>query len=67
MIEKSDSMEEEKQTTVSIWHRDLNLVFVYVVIFLAGIVVVSIMTTILNNKVNEINNSMYNTEYNNNM
>lgn len=62
-------MEEEKQTSVSIWHRDLNLVFVYVVIFLAGIVVVSIMTTILNNKVNEINNgSVYtDTNYTTNM
>lgn len=59
-------MEEEKETSVSIWHRDLNLVFVYVVIFLAGIVVVSIMTTVLNNKVNEINNGIYtNTDYNN--
>ena len=52
-------MEEEKETSVSIWHRDLNLVFVYVVIFLAGIVVVSIMTTILNNKVNDINEGIY--------
>ena len=61
-------MEEEKETSVSIWHRDLNLVFVYVVIFLAGIVVVSIMTTILNNKVNEINSGMYtNTDYTNNL
>ena len=52
-------MEEEKETSVSIWHRDLNLVFVYIVIFLAGIVVVSIMTTILNNKVNDINQGIY--------
>lgn len=55
IIEKSGKMEEEK-TSVSIWHRDLNLIFVYVVIFLAGIVTVSIMTTILNNKVKEITN-----------
>lgn len=61
-------MEEEKETSISIWHRDLNLVFVYVVIFLAGIVIVSIMTTVLNNKVNEINNGMYtNMDYTNNM
>jgi len=52
-------VEEQKETSVSIWHRDLNLVFVYVVIFLAGIVIVSIMTTILNNKVNEINEGIY--------
>ena len=62
-------MEEEKETSVSIWHRDLNLVFVYVVIFLAGIVVVFIMTTILTDKVNEINNGgIYtNNDYMNNM
>ena len=62
-------MEEEKETSVSIWHRDLNLVFVYVVIFLAGIVVVSIMTTILTDKVEEINNGgIYtNNNYTNNM
>jgi hypothetical protein len=68
VIEESDRMEKEKETSVSIWHRDLNLVFVYVVIFLAGLVVVSIMTTILNNKVNEINNGIYtSTDYTNNM
>lgn len=60
-------MEEEKQTSVSIWHRDLNLVFVYVVIFLAGIVVVSIMTTILNDKVNNINQGIYTQQDYNNM
>lgn len=56
-------MEEQKQT---IWHRNLNLIFVYVVIFLAGIATVSIMLNIINNKVNEINNDIYTTtEYNN--
>ena len=60
-------MEEERETSVSIWHRDLNLVFVYVVIFLAGIVIVSIMTTVLNNKVNEINNGSIYTNTDNNM
>jgi len=49
-------MEEEKQ---SIWHRNLNLAFVYIVVFLFGLVVVFIMTTILNNKVNEINSESY--------
>lgn len=52
-------MEEPKQ---SVWHRNLNLVFVYVVIFLFGLVTIYIMTTILNNKVNELNESIY-TEY----
>ena len=40
-------MEEEKQ---SIWHRNLNLAFVYVVVFLFGLVVVYAMTTVLNKK-----------------
>ena len=68
-LEESDKMEEEKETSVSIWHKDLNLVFVYVVVFLFGIVVVYIMTTVLNNKVEEINNgSIYeNTQYYQNM
>lgn len=63
-------MGDEKKATnssVSILHRDLNLVFVYVVIFLAGIAMVSIMINILNNKVNEINNAIYATQQNDNM
>ena len=63
-------MDEERkavESSVSVWHRDLNLVFVYVVIFLAGTVVVTIMINILNNKVNEINSGMYSqTQYNSN-
>ena len=63
-------MDEERkavESSVDIWHRDLNLVFVYVVIFLAGTVVVTIMINILNNKVNEINSGMYSqTQYNSN-
>ena len=49
-------MEEEKQ---SIWHRNLNLAFVYVVVFLFGLVVVYAMTTVLNKKVEEINRESY--------
>lgn len=62
-------MDEEKEISVSIWHRDLNLVFVYVVVFLFGILVVYIMTTVINNKVDEINDgSIYqNTDYHQNM
>ena len=64
-------MDEERkavESSVDIWHRDLNLVFVYVVIFLAGTVVVTIMINILNSKVNEINSGMYTpTQYNSNM
>lgn len=62
-------MGEEKETSVSIWHKDLNLVFVYVVVFLFGLLVVYIMTTVINNKVEEINSaSIYeNTEYYQNM
>ena len=40
--------------TTSIWKKDLNLVFVYVVIFLAGVATVTIMINILNNKLDEI-------------
>ena len=42
-------MDEERkavESSVDIWHRDLNLVFVYVVIFLAGTVIVTIMINI---------------------
>lgn len=61
-------MEEEKKNSVSIWHRDLNLVFVYVVVFLVGIIIVSIMTTILNNRVKELNEGLYtSSEYNENI
>ena len=59
---------EEENKKLSVWHRDLNLVFVYCVIFLAGIAVVFTMVNILNKKVEEINNSIYETqEYNSNM
>ena len=59
---------EEENKKLSVWHRDLNLVFVYCVIFLAGIAVVFTMINIINNKVEEINNSIYQTQpYNNNM
>lgn len=53
---------EEKE---SIWHRNLNLAFVYIVIFLFGLVVVYAMATVLNNKVNELNESFYTTQNNN--
>lgn len=59
---------EEKETSMSIFHRELNLVFVYIVIFLAGIATVGIMTTILNNKVKELNQENYSMSgYNNNI
>ena len=59
---------EEENKNLSVWHRDLNLVFVYCVIFLAGIAVVFTMINIINNKVEEINNSVYQPyTYNNNM
>ena len=58
-------MEEKQQ---SIWHRNLNLVFVYIVIFLFGLVVVFIMTSVLNKKVQEINNELLpQTNYNQEM
>ena len=49
-------MEEEKQ---SIWHRELNLGFVYAVVFLSGLLIVYIMTNVLNAKLEEINNATY--------
>lgn len=48
-------MEEKKE---SILFKDMNLIFVYVVIFIFGIVTVFIMTNIINGKVEELNNSM---------
>ena len=38
----------------SIWKKDLNLIFVYAVIFLAGVTTVTIMINVLNDKVDEI-------------
>ena len=57
---------EKIESSVSIWHRDLNLLFVYGVIFLAGIAVVFVMVNILNSKVDEINNSIYTPQVYNN-
>ena len=59
---------EEENKSLSVWHRDLNLVFVYCVIFLAGIAVVFTMINVINNKVEEINNNVYQPQtYNNNL
>ena len=59
---------EEENKSLSVWHRDLNLVYVYCVIFLAGIAVVFTMINVINNKVEEINNSVYQPQtYNNNL
>ena len=49
-------MSEEKQ---NVWRRNLNLAFVYVIILIFGLVVVFTMTTVLNAKVKEINESTY--------
>ena len=48
-------MEEKKE---SILFKDMNLLFVYTVIFIFGLVTVFIMTSIINGKVEEINDSM---------
>lgn len=37
----------------SIWFKELDLVFVYLVIFVVGIIIVLSMTSYLNNKVKE--------------
>ena len=54
-------MEEEKKE--SILFKDMNLLFVYVVIFIFGLVTVFIMTSVINGKVEEINNSMLSETY----
>ena len=65
---KMDEERKAVESSVSIWHRDLNLVFVYVVIFLAGIVIVTIMINVLNSKVSDLNNGMYTPQgYNSNL
>lgn len=59
---------QEENKNLSVWHRDLNLIFVYCVVFLAGIAVVFTMINIINSKVEEINNSVYQPQnYNNNL
>ena len=48
-------MEETKK---SVLFKDMNLIFVYVVIFLFGLITVFVMTSVINGKVEEINNSI---------
>ena len=48
-------MGEKKE---SILFKEMNLIFVYAVIFMLGLVTVFIMTSIINSKVEEINNSV---------
>ena len=45
-------MEEKKE---SVWFKKMDLAFVYLFIFLAGIAIVMIMTSYINNKVKEFN------------
>ena len=40
----------------SILHKDLNLAFVYIVIFLVGIIIAASMISYINAKVNELTN-----------
>ena len=46
---------EEFEKKESIWFKKIDLAFVYLFIFLAGIAIVMIMTSYLNNKVKEFN------------
>lgn len=46
---------EEFEKKESIWFKKMDLAFVYLFIFLAGIAIVMIMTSYLNNKVKEFN------------
>lgn len=52
-------MEEEKE---SILNKSLNLTFVYVFIFLFGLAIVFSMISIINDKVEELNFEVYNTQ-----
>jgi len=40
------------------WKKNLNLIFVYIIIFVCGLVTVFLMTNILNNSVQQITNSI---------
>ena len=40
----------------SVLHKELNLVFVYIVIFLFGLVTIYIMTSVINSKVDDVSN-----------
>ena len=46
---------ENSEKKKSIWFRELDLVFVYLIIFLVGVAIVLGMTSYLNNKVKEFN------------
>lgn len=48
-------MPEEKKS--SILFRELDVAFVYVIIFVVGIAIVFAMTAYINNKVNEFNDT----------
>ena len=48
-------MEQNKK---SLLFKDINLIFVYVVIFIFGLITVFVMTNIINDKVDEINKSV---------
>lgn len=48
-----------KKQRESILRKNLNLAFVYIVIFIFSVITVMVMTNILNNKLNEINESTY--------
>lgn len=45
-------MDENKN---SIWNRSLNLIFVYIMVFLFGLALIGIMTNFLNNKIEDLN------------
>lgn len=46
---------EELKKKESLWFKKIDLAFVYLFVFLAGIAIVMIMTSYLNNKVKEFN------------
>ena len=46
---------EEFEKKESLWFKKIDLAFVYLFVFLAGIAIVMIITSYLNNKVKEFN------------
>jgi len=45
-------MDENKKT---IWNRSLNLIVVYIAIFIIGLAIVGVMTNFLNSSIEDIN------------
>ena len=58
MLKNEEEREAMKKKNKSILNKEINIVFVYLFIFLFGIVVVLGMTSYINNKVQEFNEEL---------